>query len=205
MQAGLMQRKCDKIPGLILIGSTCRNAGKTTLALALIERLAGDTPVVGLKVTSVKPGSGCHRGEAGCGACAIKDGLVLTEERYPPVDEALSHKDTVLFRKAGAVRSFWLRAHEDETDIMAGLRQLQKAASAELAAGGMIVGESNALRRFVEPGLFVMMRLPGEKAKPSALEVMPLADIVFDNDMQTPPEKYAAECVEAFRARPRVR
>ena len=56
-----------RVPGMVMVGSAGRNAGKTTFACGLIERFCRRGPVVALKVTSVSRSDGvCPRGGEGC-------------------------------------------------------------------------------------------------------------------------------------------
>jgi molybdopterin-guanine dinucleotide biosynthesis protein len=156
---------------VILIGSTNRNAGKTTLALELVRRLSRQVNIWGLKVTARK-GEGCHRGEHGCGVCTISSaGCVLW-----PEDGSHSQKDTAQMLAAGAEKAWWLRARESE--IASGFEEFASLVPEDT----LIVCESNALRRHIEPAIFVMMVNTGAPIKPSAESVLPLADIVYKND-----------------------
>jgi hypothetical protein len=158
-------------PELVLVGSSGRNAGKTTAALALIGALSGLVPVVALKVTTAgEIGAACHRGGDGCGACSFGPGYVLERELDPE-----SPKDTGRLLAAGARASYWLRARQGS--LMDGYLELKKS----LAPGTVVVAESNSLRRVVEPGLFVMLTNLDETSRPSAVRVAPLADLAIES------------------------
>jgi hypothetical protein len=161
-----------KAPNLVLVGSSGRDAGKTTAALALIDalnRLAPDR-VVALKVTTAgEPGAGCHRGGEGCGACFFERPFELDEETDPSTG-----KDTSRLLAAGAARSFWLRARPDS--IADGFLAFQ----AQLPPLALVVAESNSLRRAVEPGLFIMLADIGGSSRPSAELVAPMADLLVE-------------------------
>lgn len=50
----------------------------------------------------------------------------------------------------------------------------------------MIVCESNSLRKFVKPGVFIMAKNVNEsQIKRSAMEVIKQADLIFKNDLKT--------------------
>jgi hypothetical protein len=152
---------------LILIGSTGRNAGKTTLAVALIGRLRGEgRPVNAAKVITVeRKGALCPRGGKGCGSCSLESDFVLCEEH-----EALSGKDTAQLLAAGAGRVFLLRSLK---------RALPAAFAAmrEKAGDPLLIVESNSLRTVIKPALFVMLAARDAPPKPSAQAVMQSADI----------------------------
>ena len=158
-------------PRLILIGSGGRNSGKTYLAVKLISRYAKQG-VYALKVTGVEAlGLRCARGGEGCGACRLEQDYVLSRET-----DAASPKDTSLMLAAGAGEVWWLRS----------LRGVMEKAyldfSARIPPGALVIAESNSLRHFVQPALFIMLTDPAAPQKKSAAEVAAYAD--FD---VTPP------------------
>ena len=163
-----IQARHMKVPELVLVGSSGRNSGKTTAALALIESLRGAAPIAALKVTTAGEASeACHRGGDGCGACSFGPGYVLEQE----LDSA-SGKDTSRLLAAGADVSYWLRARDASlADGFARFHSLVKP-------GTLIVAESNSLRRVIEPGLFIMLANLDEPARPGAKRVVNLADLI---------------------------
>ena len=165
--------------GMILIGSTGRNAGKTTLAAALINRWKSAFPITALKITSILNRSHeCPRGGEGCGACHDLGGadFVLEEERAPKDGEE-SPKDTARLLLAGADRVFWLRS------LYGALEEAYQAFLEKTAPEALIICESNSLREKARPGCFIMMR-NGAGMKPTAARVAALADITLGNPVK---------------------
>jgi hypothetical protein len=173
---------------MILIGGTGRNRGKTVLAEELIRRFKDRFPIVGLKVTTVAHVGGvCPRGGAGCGACAITEKYVLSEEPENNVTalqgpaalpNACSNKDTVRLLHAGAERVFWLRA------LRSALDEGYAAVLEKIPPTALVIGESNSLREVVRPGCFIMVSSgPGEQVKPSAARVADLAQITLESPL----------------------
>lgn len=164
-----------RAPGLLLLGAAGRNAGKTTLACRILQRLSARLAVTGVKITTVGEGSAreCPRGGEGCGVCRSFDGpFLLTEERDGPPE-----KDTVRMLRAGARRVLWLRVHRHA--LRAGIRALLEA----LGPGTPAVAESNTARTVLDPDLFLMLRRDGATAfKATARAVRDFADrtVVFD-------------------------
>jgi hypothetical protein len=161
---------------IILIGGTGRNAGKTTLAVALIKKLRdAGSPVNAAKVITVEQkGSLCPRGGKGCGACALESDFVLCEEQ-----DARTGKDTAQLLAAGAGRVFLLRS----------LKQaLAEAFSTmrEKAGDAPLIVESNSLRTVMKPALFVMLSAANTPPKPSARAVMQSADIIISAPFTQP-------------------
>jgi hypothetical protein len=167
----------ETVGNLILIGSTGRNAGKTTLAVALIKKLRERHPVNAAKVITVEQkGALCPRGGKGCGACSLESDFVLCEEH-----SQLTGKDTAQLLTAGANRVFLLRS----------LKSALPGAFAELrdqTGDETLIVESNSLRTVVKPALFVMLA-DGERPKPGAQAVMEAADFIIpapftENDLE---------------------
>jgi DNA polymerase III delta prime subunit len=159
-----------KAPRLILIGSSGRNSGKTTLAIALIRRLRGQN-IIGLKITSVeKQGALCPRGGEGCGACAIDRPFVLCEETQTD-----SGKDTAELLAAGAKKVFWLRCLKES--LQEAFVEFQKMIDGE----ALIICESNSLSLSIEPALFIMLHNAASEMKDSAKKAAPFADITLQS------------------------
>ena len=162
------------LPGMLMIGAGGRNVGKTELACALIREFGRESPVIGVKVTTIRERDGtCPRGGEGCGVCAsLKGDFCLTEE-----GDGHPAKDTVRMLAAGAARVLWLRVLRES--IEAGARALVGS----IGRDAVTVCESNSLRHVVEPGLFLLVRdKRSPRLKPSAAEVAALADRVVTFD-----------------------
>jgi hypothetical protein len=152
---------------VILIGSTSRNAGKTTLAAALVKKLRERCPVNAVKIITVEQkGARCPRGGIGCGACSLERDFALCEEQ-----DGLSGKDTAQLLTAGANRVFLLRSLK--TALFSAFTVL-----CGKAGSGLLIAESNSLRTVVKPAFFVMLTEDGIRPKPSAQAVMKDADLI---------------------------
>ncbi|MDO5717413.1 MAG: hypothetical protein Q4P34_00385 [Tissierellia bacterium] len=156
---------------MILIGSTGRNSGKTTLACSLIEKYKMKYNIIGLKVTTISSRSAkCPRGGEGCGVCTSITGdydIKFEKKRN-------SDKDTVRLLNSGCEEVYWIRAHRDS---------LSKAYEEfmEISKGyDIIICESNSLRHIVEPAVFIMIKnTDDELMKPTSREVIGYADIII--------------------------
>jgi hypothetical protein len=165
-----------KIEQMVLIGSTCRNSGKTTLAVELIKKWKNKFPVIALKITTIKDKNGkCQRGGHGCDACTnIKGNFQLLEE-----NDKTKNKDTSLLLLSGAEKVYWLKCLN--THIYDGINYFMD----QLPKDALIICESNSLRNVVIPGSFIMLKnAENDVIKPSASEVIDKADVIIENDFQ---------------------
>ena len=172
-QRGTDQPVRVRAAGMLQVGAASRNAGKTTLACALVEAVARSRPVAAVKVTIVRhEGHGCPRGDMGCGVCESLDvPFRITEEAGGPTDS-----DTARLWAAGARPVLWLCARP-ETLVSAARALLER-----LVPGCPVVCESNGLREVVEPDLFVIVRRRGTtSAKPSARAQWEMADAIMES------------------------
>lgn len=162
-------------PGMILIGSAGRNAGKTEFACRLIRTVAADLPVVGIKITTLSDNeaTGCPRGKDGCGVCdGVEEPFSLSEEISAEGD-----KDTARMKAAGARRVFWLRARRSR--LADGIRALMEG----VGRNACVVCESNSARTVLEPGMFLVIKSAGcRDIKETCAAVIGKADRILDFD-----------------------
>lgn len=110
-----------KVPQMLLIGATERDAGKTSFACEVLRRFKA--PVIAVKITVIQERNGeCPRGGQGCGVCSSLEGnFCVTEET-----SKTGGKDTQRLLASGADRVFWLRTlrSEAEEGALALLREI---------------------------------------------------------------------------------
>ncbi len=171
-----MEEKLN-IKQMLLIGSTCRNNGKTTLAVELIKSWKSSFTVIGLKVTTIEERDGkCPRGGEGCGVCAsVKGNFEIVEELNTD-----ANKDTSILLASGAEKVYWLKTLSSH--IYEGMKELMQI----IPSNALIVCESNSLRNVVKPGVFIMLDNRGDlPAKKSARKVAAMADITIKHDVKS--------------------
>lgn len=161
-----------ELPNLLIIGGSGRNVGKTTLIINLINKFHTEYSIIGLKVTSIRPGEqefhGKHEFE-------LKEDFEIFEEHHRD-----GIKDTSKMLIAGATKVFYIRAFDESIPIAFNLF-LDK-----IPEKSMIICESISLRKYVKPGLFVMIKQSGqENIKQRAEEMMNLADLNLTSDGKT--------------------
>lgn len=154
------------VPEMIMIGGNSRNSGKTTMACNCISKLSASHEVVGLKVTSVRPGEEDLHGKHNEDFSA---GFAIFEELNPD-----SNKDTSKMLKAGAAHVYYIRAEENFTK-QAILYFLSTYVNKQL-----IVCESRSLSEIVTPGMFlVMMKLNIDGQDKDMSKYLVKADKIF--------------------------
>jgi hypothetical protein len=155
------------VPEMIMIGGNSRNSGKTTMACSIIRKLAATREVIGLKVTSIRPGEEDLHGNHLEGK--LTDDFSIFEEVRTD-----THKDTSKMLKAGASHVYYIRVSETHIEN-ALLYFMSRYIKKEI-----IVCESRSLREIIKPGLFlVMMRIPAVGKAKDIAEYLALADKVF--------------------------
>lgn len=168
------------IPEMVMIGGNSRNSGKTTIACSIIRKLATNHEVIGLKVTSVRPGEENLHGSHDEG---IPANFSIFEEKITE-----SHKDTSKMLKAGATHVYYIQVADTNIEEAISYfltRHIKKQ---------LIVCESRSLREIVTPGLFLMMmKLPAPGIAKDVSFFLPKADKVFyfDED-KTESDQFAA-------------
>ena len=154
------------VPEMIMIGGNSRNSGKTAMACNCITKLSATHEVIGLKVTSVRPGEEDMHGNH---SENLTDNFTIFEEKSPE-----SQKDTSKMLKAGASHVYYIRAEEIFIQ-QAVLHFLSKYINKQI-----IVCESRSLRGIITPGLFLMMmRLPEVDKVKNITDYLSRADEVF--------------------------
>jgi len=156
------------IPGMLLIGATGRNAGKTEFACRLIKRFRGNRDLIAVKVTAIDRTDGtCPRGGKGCGVCSsLEEDYAITEE-----SDAQGAKDTCRLLAAGATRVFWLRVMRPH--MLEGMLALLDCVGTDT----VWVCESNSIRNVVKPGVFLMAEnVSPHRRKASAEQVRDRVD-----------------------------
>jgi len=177
-------------PGMLMIGAAGRRCGKTWLATELVSQTlaAGAPRVAAAKVTSVHQETTrarCPRGKDGCGVCESLDvPYRLTRETGDAPG-----KDTTRLHEAGADPVLWLCVRPTASEE--GARELLDGIGAEVPS----VCESNSLRPYLSPSLFVVARKAGsDRVKGTCERVRHLADVetVFDGQQIEPgPDRFS--------------
>lgn len=152
------------IPNLLIVTGNARNVGKTTLVDAIIRKFAEQYKIIGLKVSTLRPGEDRFHGNH----------PVEQPQRYFIEEETdrSGSSDTSRMLLAGACRAWYVRAQGE---------YLEKALSEFLTiapSDALIVAESRALRAIAEPSVLILIerRNPWNGLK-SIEDLIPLASM----------------------------
>ncbi|PYP86351.1 MAG: hypothetical protein DMF61_13595 [Blastocatellia bacterium AA13] len=157
----------------VMVGGHTRNIGKTSVVEGIIRALP-DIGWTAVKITQFGHGVCSLNGES-CGCSVDEHQFAITQERRSD-----SGTDTARFLAAGAKRSLWVRTKQGE--LIAALPALR----AQLARDDFVIIESNSLRRFIEPELFLQVVDPSNADfKLSSQTFFDLADAYVVVDQNT--------------------
>lgn len=151
----------------VVVGGTGRNIGKTTLMENLLEKFGSQIPLTAVKISNIKPGNSSFHGH---NVERFSEKILLQKELRTD-----GNKDSMRFLKAGAQASWFIQT--EDAFLPDTFPQILKS----LKNASWIVCESNSLRKFVRPGLFIMVKgeniTSGKKDVPGLLQ---LADVVVE-------------------------
>jgi molybdopterin-guanine dinucleotide biosynthesis protein len=149
---------------LVMVGGHARNVGKTSVVAGIIAGLR-EFNWTAAKITQFGHGVCSVNGEE-CGCAVGQHQFSITEERHPGTGA-----DTARFLAAGARRSLWVRTKQGE------LATALQAFTADIEADEFVIVESNSLRRFITPELYIqVLDVANPDFKVSAQQFFDLSD-----------------------------
>jgi molybdopterin-guanine dinucleotide biosynthesis protein len=149
---------------LVMVGGHARNVGKTSVVAGIIGGLS-EFNWTAAKITQFGHGVCSVNGEA-CGCAVSEHQFSITEERHRDTGT-----DTARFLEAGARRSLWVRTKQGE------LATALPAFTAKIDADEFVIVESNSLRRFITPALYIqVLDVANPDFKASAQQFFDLSD-----------------------------
>ncbi|HNQ69549.1 MAG TPA: molybdenum cofactor guanylyltransferase [Bacteroidales bacterium] len=157
---------------LIIIGSSGRNAGKTEFACRLISDNQNRFPVYGVKIKRICT----NKDECDnlCKNCLLGKlpipGFEISEE-----NDKTTGKDTSRMLLAGAKKVYFIKSEKDKLELA--FLELMKI----IPKNAIVVCESNYLRQYIKPGLFVLIRNnEDENLKESYVSTLKFADKIVN-------------------------
>jgi len=149
---------------MVMVGGHTRNIGKTSVVEGIIRGLP-ELNWTAVKITQFGHGVCSTSGEL-CDCAVAEHAFAITAERRMD-----SGTDTARFLAAGARRALWVRTGQGE--LHTALPALKEA----IADDAHVIVESNSLRRFIKPTLFLQVVDPmNVDFKDSARQFFDMAD-----------------------------
>ena len=156
---------------MLMIGGSGRNVGKTSLICAIIRKFAPATFIIGLKVTSIRPGEEDFHGHH---EQPLSENFRIFEET-----NIGSAKDTAKMLKAGAQKVYFIQSTDEQMSLA------MDAFFKIIDQHSTIICESRSLRRSIKPGVFILITDPTHKDfKAKAAEFENFADMQIHFDAQ---------------------
>lgn len=155
------------LPNLLLIAGTGRNTGKTLLASAIIEKLSHDLKITGLKISPH-----FHNGTE-----SLK--IIYQNENFNIYQETslVSTKDSSRMLKAGANRVYYIECYDEY------MKEAFEEFLQITEISGPFVCESPALRKYIKPGVFIIVDSQSNfNKKQDVLEMRQKADLFIEAD-----------------------
>jgi molybdopterin-guanine dinucleotide biosynthesis protein len=176
---------------MVMVGGHTRNIGKTSVVEGIIRGMP-EMNWTAVKITQFGHGVCSTSGEL-CDCAVAEHAFAITAER--PSD---SRTDTARFLAAGARRALWVRVGQGE--LLTALPALKQ----EIGGDDYVIVESNSLRRFIKPALFLQVIDPAHADfKDSARQFFDLADaylLIDDSGRATPAAAADTQAVLLARA-----
>lgn len=162
------------LPTMLMIGGSGRNVGKTTLICAIIRKYWPSTSIIGLKVTSIRPGEEDFHGNH---EYPLSENFRIFEET-----DTSSVKDTAKMLKAGARKVYFIQTTDEQMPMA------MDAFFKLVDLHSTIICETRSLRHMIKPGIFVLITDPAHSdfnAKSSEFENLADLHICFDAQHRT--------------------
>jgi hypothetical protein len=152
-----------------MIGGSGRNVGKTTLICAVIRKFAHSAPIIGLKVTSIRPAEEHLHGNHDP---ALPENFRIMEETNTELA-----KDTSKMLSAGASKVYFIQSTDEQMPFAI------KAFFKLVDQQSIIICETRSLRKLIAPGVFILITDPTHldiKGKAAEFEFLADIHVYFD-------------------------
>jgi len=152
----------EKFENIVLIAGSGRNVGKTTLGCEIIKAIKQQ------EIVTVKITPHFHKATPGLFEIENGNGWVISEET-----NASTQKDSSLFLKNGAKKSYFIQAKEDKLgDAFNAIKKL-------LPKDKLVIIESAALHKIIEPAMFIFIVPDGKITENENKTTIENADLVM--------------------------
>ncbi len=150
------------IPNLLIIAGTGNKSGKTSLACRILESLSA------LKITAIKITPHIHETTDGLIPLNEGKGFSIYEET-----NSSSTKDTSRMLRSGADKVYFAKVWDD--DLLTAFNKIME----NIPDQTPIICESPALRKYVEPGAFVIMTSDSQHNKKNIKHLQSLPHLMI--------------------------
>lgn len=150
---------------ILLVSGSEQNVGKTSFIRRVIAHNASN------KLIAIKITPHFHEPTSGLIPIVVTDNYRIFQET-----DGSSCKDSSLFLQAGAEKVFYIQTNDTY------LKEAFKLLSEQLDPEQPVIVESAALRKILEPALYLFVQKKYEDIKPSALEMQKMADTIVYSD-----------------------
>lgn len=154
---------------LLLIAGTGRNTGKTLLATSIIQKFALEYKITGLKISPH-----FHSGTESLKTIYKNENFNIYQETADT-----SSKDSSRMLKAGAHQVFYIECYDEY------MQEAFEKFLHSIDIPGPIVCESPALRKYIKPGIFIIVDSDqNTNKKQDVLESKEVADLFIETDKE---------------------
>lgn len=158
-----------QLPNLLLIAGTGRNTGKTLLASSIIEKFTKDFKITGLKISPH-----FHSGTESLEVIFENKNFNIYQET-----SLTSSKDSSRMLNAGAHQVFYMECYDEYMK-----EAFEKFLQISEITGPMVC-ESPALRKYVQPGIFIIVdNQSNQNKKQDVMDVRQKADLFIETDIE---------------------
>jgi len=160
----------EEFKKLLLIAGTGRNTGKTLLASSIIEKFSPDLKITGLKISPH-----FHSGTESLKPLHKNENFNIYQET-----SFASAKDSSRMLKAGAHKVFYIECFDEY------MRETFEMFLEMTDISGPVVCESPALRKYVRPGIFIVVDSnSNQNKKQDVLDIKQKADFFIETDKES--------------------
>jgi LAO/AO transport system kinase len=156
------------VPFIIGIGGSYSGVGKTTLSAAILKHFK--------KLRSELTPSACSLVNKKWGAIKYTKTAFFTSIVYDELIIGQQNKDTKRLLDAGAEKVLWVQSPREE------LKEVLPLAIERLSYLDCIIVEGNSAIEFLKPDIVIFIKGLNKTIKPSAERILPLSDVVIDED-----------------------
>jgi hypothetical protein len=156
---------------VLMIGGNARKSGKTTFLCNILKKLGKDNPLVALKVSLYTDIQDLHAHYE----MDDDDEFYEVRETTPS-----GENDSSRYLEAGAMEGWFIAAMENEKTA----EKIRERIDFLIDSGRLLIIESNRLRKFLKPGLFIMVNQEKKEDKSGAKAFQQMSDLIVKPDSE---------------------